>query len=503
MNITKKLPSPGKIVVLVLLAGILVYLLYWRWQVSQIRQFDVDEFSHLHWAAQVARGQRPYADFFTYFSPGFMWVLTPIFWIYGVSWSVFTVARTVSFVIFLGMLGSLGYLFGITRGWKWALLPVVILAFLPMPYDKFLEIRPDNLATLLATLGVIGEVIAIQKKKNIWWVVSGFFYGLSLLFLIKMAPFVIVGIGIAGWVSYQRKITQGLTSIVGGLLIPLAGLFSWSVLTGTMHAMWRALLITPVEIFTHLNDFMAASLFFHPNSAFYGGNGQTITAGLVVNHALWICAIFVGTYRVLTPYVKARGNTEGVQTEILLALTFLLVACGYVKFFPSKYSQYLIPVAVFVAYYAADGISLFFDWLERAGGYASLVIVIGGCVYILGAVTLSVNVQKLNFTNVGQRVEFEQLVRTVPLSARVVDLDGRMLFWANGYPACCLPFDYYLPYVTNAPQSLALYLPAHPADYLYDGEGTRLAMLSFESLAYVRSHFVPVAGWGERLWKRL
>ncbi|MCX6791665.1 MAG: hypothetical protein NT149_01345, partial [Candidatus Gottesmanbacteria bacterium] len=130
---------------ILLLAGLLVYLLWWRGMVSTTRFFDVDEFSYMHWTAQVARGQHMYTDFFSYFTPGFMWVFAPIYWIYGVSVNVFSAARGVSFVIFLGILGSLGYVFGITRGWKWAILPVIILAFLPMPYDKFLEIRPDNL----------------------------------------------------------------------------------------------------------------------------------------------------------------------------------------------------------------------------------------------------------------------------------------------------------------------------------------------------------------------
>ena len=45
--------------------------------------------------------------------------------------SVFLAARVVSFILFLGMLGLLTILFGATRGWRWALLPAVLLSFLP------------------------------------------------------------------------------------------------------------------------------------------------------------------------------------------------------------------------------------------------------------------------------------------------------------------------------------------------------------------------------------
>ncbi|KKW10811.1 MAG: seg [Microgenomates group bacterium GW2011_GWC1_49_7] len=65
------------------LSALLIFLLVWRWRVSATRFFDVDEFSYLHWTAQVARGELPYVDFFSYFTPGFMWAFTPIFWIYG------------------------------------------------------------------------------------------------------------------------------------------------------------------------------------------------------------------------------------------------------------------------------------------------------------------------------------------------------------------------------------------------------------------------------------
>src|SRR3990172_2813217 len=111
----------------IFLIGLLIYLLSWSWRVSSIRFFDVDEFSYMHWTAQVARGEHMYTDFFSYFTPGFMWVFAPIFWLYGVSVNVFSAARSVSFVVYLGVLGGLGVLWGETRGWKWALLPVVIL----------------------------------------------------------------------------------------------------------------------------------------------------------------------------------------------------------------------------------------------------------------------------------------------------------------------------------------------------------------------------------------
>ncbi len=314
-----------------------------------MRFFDVDEFSYMHWTAQVARGEHMYTDFFSYFTPGFMWVFAPIFWIYGVSVQVFTAGRMLSFVIFLSILGALSYLWGITRGWKWALLPAVILAFLPMPYDKFLEIRPDNLATLLALVGVIGEIRAIREKKNWLWAVSGLAYGLSLFVLVKTLPFVLVGTIIA---AFSKK----LRVFVLPVIVPWFFFFLGAGISGNFGVVWYSL--TPLfEVYkTSVNYPMIPSLFFYPNADFYGGNG--ITLGLLVNHAIWILGVLFGAYRIVTPF--REGDKKKALVELLISGIFFVSAIAYVKFYPLKHSQYLIPIAVFVAYYAGSSIGKLF-----------------------------------------------------------------------------------------------------------------------------------------------
>lgn len=474
------------------LFGILIYLLFWRFQVAHVRFFDADEFSYMHWAAQVARGERMYTDFFSYFTPGFMWAFAPIFWIAGRSAAVFTVGRTFSFAIFLGVLGALGLLWGLTRGWKWTLLPVVILAFLPMPYDKFLEIRPDNLATMLGVIGVIGEIRGLQTKKNMWWFLSGLFYSASLFVLAKTLPMAAVGAGIALLFS-PKKFHYFLSGLAGPWIV----FFGWHAAAGNGAAALYSLTKLPFEVYKSAATIaMEAHLFFYPNASFYGGTGHTITAGLLTNHALWILAICVGAYRLVVP-------KEHIRTELLVALTFFTLVYGYVKYFPAKHSQYLIPIAVFVAYYAADGLSLFFDWLARVGGYESLAIVLVGFSYLLGSVTGQVNAPKLLSTNAAQLTDLSRLTQTIPPASRVVDFEGRMVFWPEGYPVCCVSPDTTLAFVTRPPLPLAEYLKLHAADYIWDGDSGRLAELTPENLAYVHDHFTPVAGWGNRLWQRI
>lgn len=493
-------------IIFLLLVGLLLYLLWWRFQVSSVRFFDIDEFAYLHWAGAVARGERPYVDFFSYFTPGFMWVLTPLFWIYGASVSVFTAARTLSLVVFLGILGGLGYLFGITRGWKWALIPVIILAFLPMPYDKFLEIRPDNLAALLVFIGILGEVIAIRQKKHVWWLLAGLLYSASLFVLAKTLPIVLVGAGIAAlyllWDHHDwKKILSSLLAFFAyGLLGPWVVFFFGAWVSGHLSVVWYALTRLPFEVYKSAVNFpMEADLFFFPNASFYGGDGHGITIGLLTNHILWVLAILAGAYRLFTLHFD---RPKEAWNELLIGLVFFVSIFGYVKFFPLKHSQYLIPIAVLVAYYSADALASFFEWLVRAGGFASLVIVLFGFFWLVIAVNVDVNTPKLSATNARQLTEISALISAVPKDAKVVDLEGRMVFWPDGYPISALPFDSFLSYVSQPPLSLSSYLTQNPAGYIYQGDSGRINTLSKENLAYITMYFSPVPGFGDRLWKR-
>jgi hypothetical protein len=476
----------------------------WRWRVSATRFFDVDEFSYMHWVAQVARGQRPYIDFFSYFTPGFMWALAPIYWFSGVSAQVFTTGRVVSFAIFLSILGALSYLWGITRGWKWALLPAVILAFLPMPYDKFLEIRPDNLATLLAIVGVIGEIRGLQTKNKFWWLSSGLAYSASLFVLAKTIPIVMVGAGIAVLSAISSKSLKSLKLLMVGLVGPWILFFLGAALAGHFGIVLYSLTKLPFDVYRSAqNYFMEPNIFFFPNASFYGGNGHTITAGLFLNNAIWVGAILFGVYRLVTPFLTGDGDRRRVYTELLIALIFVFEVVSYVKLSPARHSQYLIPIAVFVAYYGADLLSQCFNWISNTGGYESLSIVLVGFGYLLTAVTQEVNGPKLAYTSAVQVAELNQLIQTVPRTSRVVDLEGRMVFWPEGYPVSSLPIDSTLSFVSPRPVvGLSVYLSDHPAQYIWDGDSGRLSKLNADSIAYIKSAYEPVSGWGEKLWIR-
>jgi len=486
-----------KRVVSVVLIFLLGYLLWWRWQVAQTRFFDVDEFSYLHWAANIAQGQKPYIDFFLIFTPGFLWVFAPLIKLFWMNAGVFVAARGMAFIIFLALLFLISILFGKTRNRKWMALPAVILAFLPMPYDKFLEVRPDNLATLFAFGALFTQIHALIDRKPMAWFVSGFLYTVSVTIFIKMLPFPAIGIAVAAlaWVWKQAD-AKDMRFFVGGLGIPGLLLLSWMASLGDLGLALYSVFRLPFETNkVGLVEIMEPHLFFFPNASFYGGWG--ITLGLITNHALWVIGLIAGVYRFFTPYVTADGNKRRVLAELLIAGAFLASVYGYVQFFPLKHSQYLIPIALFIAYYAADWLGMFFDRVATRTMWGSLcaLLVVS---FILAQATINVNRIKLTASNAPQVAQLSRLITTVPKDAKVLDLEGKMLFWKDAYYICCVSFGSFAHFMTRQPPPLAEAL-TQQTQYIFQGESNRLGALPDADRAYIAAHYQPVAGWGDML----
>lgn len=470
-----------------ILLVLLLFLLYWRFQVSFTRFFDVDEFTYTHWIARAVAGERPYIDFFFLIPPGFLWLMYPVVRLFWGSPDILIVSRLIMFGMFLILLALLGKLFAKLRSPAYALLPVVILAFLPMPYDKFLEIRPDNPMALFVFASL---VFALEEH----WFWSGILYGISLLILPKTIPMVLV----AGIISlWQKK----FTSLALGIVLSFLPFILWTVATGQAGVIWYSLTKLALEA-NGIGKYyiMEPHLFFFPNSSFYGGSG--ITAPLLINHAVWILGIFVGIVRLFTPWITANGDRKRVMAELLVAGSFFAMVASYVQFFPLKHSQYLIPIAVFVSFYAADGLISFFAWLAGRFGEASVVPVLAVFLLIMVATTISVNKGKLLVPNTAQINDFSRLLTIIPPDARVFDLEGRLMFWKHSYPICCLPMGQFLPLLSQPPPPIARVLEAERTQYIFQGDTGRLAFLSASDLAYIKTYYRPVAGWEDRLWQR-
>lgn len=489
-------------IVHIILFTLLLYLLWWRWQVATHRFFDIDEFSYLHWVSDYAIGHRPYTDFFLFISPGFLWAFAPIVKAVGENVSVFIAARIASYGIFLTVLALIGTLFAVTRSRKYALLPAVILAFLPMPFDKFVEIRPDNLATLLALAGLTAEAYALllplKRRPELLWIASGVFYALSLIVLVKTIPFVVAGLIIAIVARSQIR------AFISGLTVPLMLCGIWFLVLGNIGKVWYSLTLLPFEVnVKSFSGIMEPHLFFFPNDHFYSGSrgAGPVTLGLITNHALWFIALIAGVIRFWTPYITANGQKRRVLAEILLGAVFVLTTVAYVEFYPLKHAQYLVPISLFIAYYGADAIAwgLTKVYLVFPTGEVILLAIFAVATCVATAQVNSVKIRWSNDVQVGQA---KALWQAIPSQSAVLDLEGRVLFRKDAYYICCVPFGSFVGYMSHKPPHLLQVLEEEKTPYIFQGDSNRLTLLSDDDQSYIYAHYRPVSGWGERLFQR-
>ena len=213
----------------------------------------------------------------------------------------------------------------------------------------------------------------------------------------------------------------------------------------------------------------------------------------------------MGVVRLFTPFVTANGDPPAggrVWTELLIGGVSVLSIAGYIVFFPLKHSQYLIPIALFVCYYAADALSVVFDWFEKRGGTIAAMILLVGMCAILVHVAAQVNEPKLVYTNELQRAQTASLQKLIAPKTEVFDLEGR-IFWAkNPYYICCVPMGEFMNDLTLKIPAVRDTLEKKKVAYVFQGDSGRMERLPSEDVLYIQMHYEPVEGWGEALWRR-
>lgn len=482
---------------------LLIYFLAGHFSLGLTRYFDVDEYAHLHWTAQMLMGRRPYVDFLTFFPPGY-WLFLSLSFIGG--WGTtapFTAARVWQFAVFAGMAASVAYLFWQVRKSWTAVLPAMILAFLPLPFDKYLEIRPDSLATLLLLLAMVFQVAWHEGKRTpVTGFLSGLFYALTVLVLPKMLPNIGIGILVflfAACSETEGKLKTRLKNLVPILKYPVAGF----VLPNIIFAVWAFSLGNPGLVIYSLTQLtvesnrisryfiMMPDLFFYPNGIFYGQNGWS--RGLFVNHAVYILGLLTGVTRLVAPAV-VRGR-RGMWSELLIAAQFFIQVVFYVQIVPLKHAQYLIPIGVFVAFYTAD----FFHFLWMQADRSAIGRSVFTVVFVLGSfwlyqVFVEVNGVKKTWTNRDSLIQMDRLYRKIPAGTPMLDLDGRFLYTKDPYYACCIPFGQFAEFLSRPLPPLVQSLDATGTRYINQGELKRVNTLPQDAQAFIYANFHEMPG---------
>lgn len=459
-----------KTILILVTLFILGVFLYERGAMSLAQHFDLDEYAYLHWAAHMAIGKVPFRDFFFYMTPGFVWVLTPIFWIFPNDLTPIFVARFVEYGAFILLAFSTAWLFwDRKRSWL-ALLVPLILFFLPLPNIKFTEIRPD-------TLGMAFVVLAILfVKKNRF--IAGLLYGLSLLVIPKTLPAVIVG--------FLFMLPNILEPIAGFTLVLAGGLF-WLFSVGGTYLIKTALYSTvgiPLETSAKLGGLFPISLgfFFKPNAFFYGV-GSDIAR--ITNHIMWGIGAIIAVWRLV------------IRKNLLIPVTFVSQII-FLVLVSTHHAQYFIPLAVWVSYFVADGIN---EIYKHSKPLLFALFYIPGIVYLLYISYFVVTTRWVLPMNSTFSVVTD-MWKTIPKNEYVFDLEGITLYYPDPYYVCCLPFGQTQQYLSRPFPNLIASLEETHTKYIYQGGSLRINTLSLADQAYITEHYQPWNGHKELLVRK-
>lgn len=478
--------------------SLLLWFLWGVLQVSLVRYFDADELAYLHWAHNVYSGALPYRDFLFFVPPGFLYVLA-ILYAFAHGIGVLVAGRVISFLIFLGIVSVTCWIFWRMRGSWAAWLAGVLLVVLPLPADKFLEIRPDNLAMLLVLLGLALLLEGFISPKRLFiWGMGGLFYGLSLLVLPKTLPQVVVsGILILSWVYWDKEQVKNRLRafrwFVGGLCIPLGvfGVLSIILLGSRQHliTMWYSLTVLPFEVGRIGQMYgMRPDLFFYPNSIYYGSGGWN--AVIVTNHVLWLIGLLMGCIRMVTPALSE--GRKGMFRELLLAAVWFSYVIMFMYGYPLRHAQYLIPIAIFVAWFTADFVNTLWQYASR-NRFGSIVFAVCLLAGFSGLFIIheTVTTQKLLMTNDEDKAVIERVLTIIPKDAYVFDLVGSTLHYKDPYYVCCVPYGQWSRYQSRPLPSLPEALEKTNTQFIYQGRLMRTTTLPEADNAYIRAHFMP------------
>jgi hypothetical protein len=443
----------------------------------------------------------PYRDFFAYSAPGFFWFLEPVVYFFH-GFAAFIAGRIMMYGIFVSLAMVLSALFWeMRKSWIVVFIPL-LLVFLPLPSDKFIEIRPDTLAVLLVIIGVWIQIrhmnTVVSKTKLLPLVAVGICYGLSLL--VSQKTLILVGISILGFIGWsrlqiqQRNVSSQSSIVEIGALLgggAVIGLISsiWFISLGNIPIVWYSLVRLPFEANKLAKLFpVAADFFFYPNDVIYGTAGYHI--GYWLNLALWVFGILIATFRFVTT-VTFQDTKTGWQ-EGIISVNCLLSILLFIYVMPMKHAQYLIPSAVFVVWYVADGLYIFWKENQKTAFHRLwAVFLFGVFIYLLGIGYRLVNEPK-SYWRQDQQVELEVLLRTIPTTEYILDFECVSLYYPSPYYITCMPVGQVTPLISLKLPTIRERLKETNTRYIYQGRWHRTQELLPDDQLYIAEHFTPI-----------
>ncbi len=484
-----------KLIIVINVITIIVFL-YWRFQYGLSRYFDIDEFAHLHWSHNVFIGLRPYTDFFYFFPPFFLYLLLPLFWIVGRDAVILLLARGFAFGIFALTTFVLFLLVKKIKGLQTALLTVLIFIFLPIPSDKWIEIRPDGITVLFSLLGMLFLVKGIDIRREQSFFLAGLFYAVGVLITPKLLPLAVIGaivavIVLSGSSTFQESVRPrlgrclyGLLSFILGGLIPVLITVLLIISYGNVGKSFYLVTKVAADASKVLGSKfpIPPNFLFYPNDIYYGAPGYSLPH--LMNLIIWSVATIWGIVK-LVSFLDKKEKREAL-VELLLAASFWVSLFAFMWVFPLRHGQYLMPVSVFIAFYFADFLMRSYKWIDRVCLACTNLVCLAVIVIIFFAGKQMYD-WKLRWPPINTQY-YSTLFKLIPEGEKVYDLTGETIFSPDGYYFCCIPYGQYEEALGQKPD-LERELRQNRVKFVYMQNEGRLSVLPRAHDAVLRKYY--------------
>ena len=265
----------------------------------------IDEGYFLDLADRVTRGEVPYRDFTTYYTPGIFYLFAASFKLFGANllWPRYLMA--------LLRAAALVLTYGLTRRvtpWPFALLPFLALALLDhWPIEP--EPHPSWPAIVLCLATMECVVRHFRSGRPIWLALAGLAAALSFLFKQNIGAFTAIALG--GYIVLRPRVpSSGALKLVQALFAVVAGAAVTVLMLPALDPLFAACLLLPVLAALALAVWPSLRT---PSKRVFDGVGPVIGEGLLA------AAVFGAvTVAWIVPLAAALGGLANVPFALFL-----------------------------------------------------------------------------------------------------------------------------------------------------------------------------------------
>src|SRR3989344_770387 len=284
-------------------------------------RLNADEVYHSNLVYLMLKGFRPYADFYSTYSPFLQLYLMPVFLLFGATLKAISASRILMIILYLLQICLMFLLVKRVFGKKVALLFVPLYLMDPFMVFVGMQIRPENLMMVFYLLFLLSFSYAYENAKSTkFYFLSGILFALTLLMNLKILPSLIAFAGAFIIYVFKNKLFRQLLIFTNGFCLTFFIFFAYFLLAGYLPDMFQGLFIDPYALNNSIPNATWLGYFYFQNPVIFGIDGKPLNRIYA-----WLLPVlaFTGGYAAINNSSDSDGIKKNIMKIILLLSLFL------------------------------------------------------------------------------------------------------------------------------------------------------------------------------------